>query len=198
MRQTHFHPRTGVIALARQKLADIETAAHLPPFYSSVLLATQGLLTAGVERRAALFADAAIWFDGALAALAQEHGDTPVDPSATMVSLLDATEVVVQDMRHRVLKQIGTLAMEQSGPRLSGALRALACSSADLYDALVRFKWAVIERDSREDDCDFFEWLGLDAPAAEAAPPSGLAGLRAAVPVLRQSWWQRKALALRP
>ena len=144
----------GVTDLAYEKAHDVEVASkpRLPWALAEKVVQALGSYVAGVvERRAKEFAEWAVWFNGAVVTLGNERVNGHVDLNDKLVPYLESIESQLLVCREHALKAVASIESKGKSTRLSRAMRALARSSADLYEAIVAFKWAVMENDAEVD-----------------------------------------------
>ena len=94
----------------------------------------------------------AVWFQGAIAATAQET-ETAIDSDGTLVPAMESFERALLKARRDVLDMISSI--EKVGKSSDGstrdALRLVSIASADAFEAVQAFRWAVMEHDAEID-----------------------------------------------
>lgn len=144
----------GVTDLALEKVHVVEAKAnpHFPRRVGEWLVKLLGGFLAGVlEKKAHDFAELAVWFSGAVVTLEHERVNAHVDLNDRLVPALEQVEQHLLDMRAQILKVCGEMSEGGHHGRVISALRALARASADLHEAILHFKWAVMENDADVD-----------------------------------------------
>lgn len=143
-----------VTDLALEKAHVVESKARppLPRLVAELVVKALGSFAAGVlEKKAREFAELAVWFNGAVVTLAHESVNAHVDLNDRLVPALEEAEALLLEMRARVLKLSKDLESTGHRGRIVGALRASAHAGADLHEAILHFKWAVMENDAEVD-----------------------------------------------
>jgi hypothetical protein len=131
---------------------ELKVQPKLPRWVFVVLYPFTNLLARYCIKQAENLATVGVWFQGAVAVVAQDV-DRAIDDDGTLVPAMESFEIALLQARRNVLDMIGSL--EKVGKSSDGstrdALRLFSTASADAFEAVQAFRWAVMEHDAEID-----------------------------------------------